>query len=58
MGVGSKELFCACSAREMYYFSRYDGVKTLLDRIAKAQDLVLILGAGNVETLALNFSHD
>lgn len=58
MGISSKELFCACSAREMYYFSRYDAAKILLDRIAKAQDLVLILGAGNVETLALKFSND
>ena len=55
MGVGSKELFCACNAREMYYFSRYDGVKTLLDRTAKGQDVVLILGAGTVEEVALKF---
>ncbi len=58
MGVGSKDLFCACNAREMYCFSRYDDVKTMLDRSAKGQDTVLILGAGKVEELALAFSKE
>ncbi len=56
MGVSSKTLFCSLSAPEMYYFSAYEGVKTLLDKIAKGGDAVLVLGAGRVEALADMFS--
>lgn len=54
-GVDAETLFCATKAQESYYFTSYDGVKTLLDRIAQSRDTVLILGAGSVETLAERF---
>jgi len=54
-GVDAKTLFCAVSSPESYYLSGYEAAKTLLDRIARPKDEVLILGAGQVETLAESF---
>ena len=54
-GVDAKTLFCAVRTKESYYLASYDTAQTLLDRIARPQDLVLILGAGSVESLAARF---
>ena len=54
-GVDAKTLFCAVRAKESYYVATYVAARTLLDRIARPQDLVLILGAGSVESLAALF---
>jgi len=54
-GVDARTLFCAVRAKESYYFSNYAAAKTVLDRIARSRDEVLILGAGSVERLAEMF---
>ena len=54
-GVDARTLFCAVHAKESYYFSDYATAKTVLDRIARSRDEVLILGAGSVERLAESF---
>ena len=54
-GVDAETLFCAVRAKERYFFRDYEGAKTLLDRVARSRDHVLILGAGEIEKLAERF---
>lgn len=54
-GVDAQTLFCAVTAPEKYYFRTYDRAKGVIDRIARSRDIVLILGAGKVESLAATF---
>ena len=55
-GTDAKTLYCLVTSPESYYLSSYDDVKALLDRIARSEDTVLVLGAGTIETLAARFA--
>ena len=55
-GVDAETLFCATKAKERYFLTDYTTAKRLIDRIARARDTVLLVGAGGIESLALMFS--
>ena len=54
-GADAKTLYCLVTSPESYYLSSYDDAKALLDRIARSEDTVLVLGAGTIEMLAARF---
>lgn len=50
-GVNSERLFCELSHPEKYFITSYEQCAILLNNIAKANGIILLLGAGSIDSM-------